>query len=81
MYQRLCRTIKFEENEGEQMHLNETLSYFIKSEWISPQYMIEFFSKNPNIRFVSLFGIDIVGHDTDEKIPNRTFWINWRTSF
>ena len=73
MYQRLCRTIKFEENEGEQMHVNETLSYFIKPEWISPQYMIEFFSKNPNIRFVSLFGIDIVGHDTDEKIPKQNF--------
>jgi len=53
--------------------MNENLSYFIRPELIEPQYIIEFFSKNPNIRFVSLFGIDIVGHDTDEKIPKRVF--------
>lgn len=55
------------------MNVNENLSYFIRSELIDPQYMIEFFSKHPNIRFVSLFGIDIVGHDTDEKIPKQVF--------
>lgn len=49
------------------------LSYFIKPELIEPQYIIEFFSKNPNIRFVSLFGVDIMGHDTDEKIPRKNF--------
>ena len=53
--------------------MNENLSYFIRPELIDPQYIIEFFSKNPNVRFVSLFGIDIVGHDTDEKIPKRVF--------
>jgi len=53
--------------------MNENLSYLIRPELIDPQYIIEFFSKNPNIRFVSLFGIDIVGHDTDEKIPKRVF--------
>lgn len=49
------------------------LSYFIKPELIEPQYIIEFFSKNPNVRFVSLFGVDIMGHDTDEKIPRKNF--------
>src|SRR6056297_1931297 len=53
--------------------MNENLSYFIRPELIEPQYIIEFFSKNPNVRFVSLYGIDIVGHDTDEKIPKRIF--------
>ncbi len=55
------------------MYTNENLSYFIKPELIEPRYIIEFFSKNPNIKFVSLFGVDIVGHDTDEKIPKRLF--------
>ena len=33
----------------------------------------EILRSHPEVRFVSLVGIDIGGHDTDEKIPTKAF--------
>jgi len=55
------------------MGTRDTIQFIIKPAELSRKNIIEFFSKNPNIQFVSLFGVDIVGHDTDEKIPKNEF--------
>lgn len=37
----------------------------------------EILSKHPEVRFVSLVGIDVGGHDTDEKIPTAVMLDNY----
>ena len=39
----------------------------------SPEEITELLEKHPEVQFVSLVGIDIGGHDTDEKIPVKLF--------
>ena len=38
-----------------------------------PADVAELLKKHPEIKFVSLVGIDLAGNDTDEKIPMRIF--------
>jgi len=38
-----------------------------------PEKITEILKKHPEVKFVSLVGIDIGGHDTDEKIPVELF--------
>ena len=39
----------------------------------TPEEIIDLLEKHPEVQFVSLVGIDIGGHDTDEKIPVKLF--------
>ena len=41
----------------------------------------EILRSHPEVRFVSLVGIDIGGHDTDEKIPTKAFIENMEEMF
>ena len=38
-----------------------------------PEKITEILREHPEVKFVSLVGIDIGGHDTDEKIPVELF--------
>ncbi len=51
----------------------ENLIYTIPSDKHTKNDIIEIMSKNPQIKFVSLVGIDLSGNDTDEKIPMTLF--------
>lgn len=50
-------------------NVEEELIYIIPKEKINKPYLTEFLVSHPEIKFVSLFGIDLAGNDTDEKIP------------
>ena len=43
--------------------------YKIDKEFHNAEDMARLLENSPEIRFVSLVGLDIYGHDTDEKIP------------
>jgi len=47
--------------------------FTIPAEQHSKEKLIEVLNSHPEVRFVSLVGIDIGGNDTDEKIPVRFF--------
>lgn len=49
------------------------LIYIIKKEDISESFIINLLTNHPEIKFISLVGIDINGNDTDEKIPVEIF--------
>lgn len=49
------------------------LLYYIKSEYLSAEKLKEILGANPNVKFVSLMGVDIGGNATDEKIPVSLF--------
>lgn len=53
-------------------NLKEML-FTIRPEQHSIEDLREILSKHPEVQFVSLVGIDIGGHDTDEKIPVNAF--------
>ncbi len=52
--------------------LNELL-FTIPKDKHDPKDVIAILEKHPEVKFVSLVGIDIGGHETDEKIPVRYF--------
>ena len=54
----------------------DDLSYFLNNENKKKSKIEKFLKNNKNIKFVSLFGIDFMGNDTDEKIPARYFLNN-----
>ncbi len=47
----------------------DDLLFYIDSADLKKKNLMEIIEKNPNIKFASLIGIDLQGHDTDEKIP------------
>jgi glutamine synthetase len=51
----------------------EDLVYVIPKIVKDKKNLKEFLSKNPAIKFVSFFGIDFLGNDTDERIPVNYF--------
>ena len=51
----------------------ENLIYTIPSSKHTKNDIIDIMSRNPQIKFVSLVGIDLSGNDTDEKIPMSLF--------
>lgn len=51
----------------------ENLIYLIKKEDISKNYIINLLAAHPEIKFISLMGIDLNANDTDEKIPIEIF--------
>ena len=50
----------------------EDLLYVIPAN-SSKEEVLELVKSHPEIKFVSLVGIDLAGNDTDEKIPMRVF--------
>lgn len=50
-----------------------TMLFTIKPEHHKVEQLKEILSKHPEVQFVSFVGIDIGGHDTDEKIPIKAF--------
>ncbi len=53
--------------------MNEDLIYVIKKEDISKEFILNTLKNHPEIKFISLVGIDLNGNDTDEKIPVKAF--------
>lgn len=51
----------------------DKMLYTLPADKHSPEDIREVLRKHPEVRFVSLVGIDIGGHDTDEKIPVEEF--------
>ena len=51
----------------------DKMLYTIPADKHSTEEIREILGKHPEIKFVSLVGIDVGGHDTDEKIPVEEF--------
>ena len=51
----------------------EKMLYVIPPEQHDHESVSRILEAHPEVRFVSLVGIDIGGHDTDEKIPTAVF--------
>ena len=51
----------------------ERMLFTIPAEAHKKEVIIETLKKHPEVKFVSLVGVDIGGHDTDEKIPVDLF--------
>jgi len=52
------------------------LLYVLPKNSHSPEAIRQILSDHPEVRFISLAGIDLAGNDTDEKIPIRLFLDN-----
>ncbi|MCL7487061.1 MAG: hypothetical protein M8357_02660 [Desulfobulbaceae bacterium] len=52
------------------------LPYFVQAELKNKPALMDFAAKNPNVKFVSLSGVDFLGNDVDERIPIRYFLEN-----
>lgn len=46
---------------------------FIEPSELNKADLTRILNENPNIRFVSVAGVDLMGHETDEKIPRSRF--------
>ncbi len=55
---------------------NENLLYLIPPELRNARGLEQVLIENPQIKFVSLVGVDLGGNDTDEKIPVSSFLKN-----
>jgi glutamine synthetase len=53
--------------------MTDSLIYYIPPTEHSPEAVEEMLNKHPEIKFVSLVGVDLGGNDTDEKIPVAYF--------
>ena len=51
----------------------KNLLYVIKPEQQNEQSLHNLLQMHPEIKFVSLMGVDFAGNDTDEKIPMKIF--------
>lgn len=52
---------------------NDSLLYRIDPEEHDKDSLLTLLKEHPEIRFVSLAGVDLVGHETEEKIPIQNF--------
>ncbi|KXG75425.1 type I glutamate--ammonia ligase [Thermotalea metallivorans] len=55
---------------------NDKLIFLIPTSQHSPKEVTSILKKHPEIKFVSLVGVDLGGNDTDEKIPVALFLKN-----
>ena len=53
--------------------INKDLLYYIKPEQQNEKDLRELLAMHPEVKFVSLMGVDFAGNDTDEKIPMKIF--------
>ena len=51
----------------------ELLPYVVPSKGRNAKGLRRLVEKNPNIRFISLVGVDLGGNETDERIPVTSF--------
>jgi glutamine synthetase len=55
------------------MSKNKDLVYVVGKESHDENSLRKILSEHSEIRFVSLLGVDLIGHETDEKIPVKVF--------
>lgn len=53
--------------------MNKDLIFVIEKEEHSAERLREILGAHPEIKFVSLAGVDLIGHETEEKIPVSVF--------
>ena len=53
--------------------MNKDLLFTIPKKDHNKESLISIFEDHPEIKFVSLVGVDLAGNDTDEKIPSKLF--------
>ncbi|MBI6086961.1 glutamine synthetase [Clostridium perfringens] len=53
--------------------MNKDLLFTIPKKYHNKESLISIFEDHPEIKFVSLVGVDLAGNDTDEKIPSKLF--------
>lgn len=53
--------------------MRESMCYVIPKENHNREDLFKILDDNPQIRFVSLGGVDLIGHETEEKIPVKVF--------
>lgn len=53
--------------------MNKDLLFTIPKKYHNKENLISIFEDHPEIKFVSLVGVDLAGNDTDEKIPSKLF--------
>lgn len=53
--------------------MSDELLYYIPAGQYGKEGVLSLLAQHPEIKFVSLVGIDLAGNDTDEKIPIRIF--------
>ena len=57
------------------------LLYYIPAGQYGKEGILALLEQHPEIKFVSLVGIDLAGNDTDEKIPVSAFFDNYESFF
>lgn len=55
------------------IYMDTDLLYYIPAGQYGKEGILSLLAQHPEIRFVSLVGIDLAGNDTDEKIPMEIF--------
>lgn len=53
--------------------MKSEMCYVIPKENHNKEDLINILNSNPQIKFVSLGGVDLIGHETEEKIPVKVF--------
>lgn len=53
--------------------MDKNLLFTIPKKYHNRENLISIFEDHPEIKFVSLVGVDLAGNDTDEKIPSKLF--------
>ena len=61
--------------------MHKDLLYFVPGGKYEKDELVSLLKKHPEIKFVSLVGIDLAGNDTDEKIPMHIFQNNYEDFF
>ena len=61
--------------------MNKDLLYYIPTGEFGKEGVLALLRTHPEIRFVSLVGIDLAGNDTDEKVPIELFLKNYDDFF
>ena len=61
--------------------INNDLLYYIPTGEFGKEGVLSLLKTHPEIRFVSLVGIDLAGNDTDEKVPIELFIKNYDDFF
>ena len=57
------------------------LLYYIPAGQYGKEGVLSLLEQHPEIKFVSLVGIDLAGNDTDEKIPMAAFFDDYEAFF
>lgn len=60
---------------------NHELLYYIPAGQYGKEGVLALLEQHPEIKFVSLVGIDLAGNDTDEKIPISAFFDDYESFF